>query len=284
MKRTYWGEFTEKPQNEEELAKKLELDKQVMFEKRSELKILHSSVYFEPKENRIKLQHKNSTVNQIVGLKQKQELIEELIDTSQNDQFTFQQIVPTLQTTLDVFPNRISAPKTLNTLNCFISTVSSEFTHGKPKDIPKVNKKCAEMALKKSICGLVRINDFTEIKDSALQLLADSTEYFYKALMDSIVNVLTNDDRDTETEIDVLTFEKAYFNLTSESSAVFINYFKNEIYNRHQKTASEFTDKVSELKNIVDSQYNLNEFQHADFPSHFYMKEEIKQEFDDYDT
>jgi hypothetical protein len=102
--------------------------------------------------------------------------------------------------------------------------------------------------------------------------------------MDSIVNVLTNDDRDTETDIDVLTVEKAYFNLTSESSTVFINYFKNEIYNRHQKTASEFTEKVSELKNIVDSQYNLNEFQNSDFPSHFYMKEEIKQEFDDYDT
>jgi hypothetical protein len=156
MKRNYWGEFTEKAQDEEELAKKLELDKQVMFEKRSELKILHSSVYFEPKEHRIKLQHKNTAVNQIVGLKQKQELIEELIDTSQNDQYTFQQIVPTLQTTLDVFPQKISPPKTLNSLNCFISTVSSEFTHGKPKDVPKINKKCVEMALKKSICGIVR--------------------------------------------------------------------------------------------------------------------------------
>lgn len=286
MKRNHWGEFTEKVQNDEELAKKSELDKQVMFEKRSELKILHSSVFFELKEKKINLQHKNSAVNQIVGLKKKQELIEELIETSQTDQYTFQQVVPTLQTTLDVFPKVLpsSVPKNLSNLNCFISTVSSDFTTGKPKNVQKINKKCAELALRKSICGLVRITDFTEVKSSALQLLVDATDHFYKELMESIVNVLTNDNRDTETEIDVLTFEKAYFNLTSESSTIFINYFKNDIYNRHQRTAIEFTDKVSELKNIVDTQYNLSEFQHSDFPSHFFVKEEIKQEFDDYDT
>jgi hypothetical protein len=286
MKRKLWGEFKEK-QDDEELAKKLELDRQIIFEKRSELKILHSSVYFEPKENRIQLNHKNPAVNQIVGLKQKQELIQELIETSQNDIYTFQQILPGLNSTLESFPTKIVTPKVNDKLNCFISTIRSDFTTGKPKNVQKVNKKCVDLALRKSICGLLRITDFTEITESALQLLTDSVDHFYKSLMESVVNVLTFDDRDTETDIDIMTFEKAYFNLMSESSTVFLNYFKNEIYGKHHQTASEFTDKVAELKNIVDTHHNLliNEIQHSDYSSNsqFYIKEEVKQEYDEYD-
>lgn len=285
MKRNHWGECRER-KDEEELTKKLDLDRQVMFEKRSELKILHSSVYFEPKENRIQLDHKNVLVNQIVGLKKKQQLIQELISTSNNDVYTFQQILPTLSSTLDILlPTSIPTPKTNDKLNCFISTIQTDFVRGKPKDVQKVNKKCIDLALKKSLCGILKITDFEQITESALQLLIDSMDYFYKTLMESVVNVLTNDDRDTETDIDLITFEKAYFNLTNESSTVFLNYFKNEIYNKHQQTAKDFTEKVSELKNIVDTHHNIfiNEMQSSDF-SNFYVKEEIKQEFDDYDT
>ncbi|KAG5682232.1 hypothetical protein PVAND_011597 [Polypedilum vanderplanki] len=289
MKRKHWGEFKEK-QDDVELAKKLEMDRQIIFEKRSELKILHSSVYFEPKENRIQLSHKNPAVNQIVGLKQKQELIQELIDTSQNDVYTFQQILPGLNSTLEVFPTKIVTPKVNDKLNCFISTIQNDFTTGKPKNIQKkVNKKCVDLALRKSICGLLRITDFTDITESALQLMTDSVDHFYKSLMESIVNVLNFDDRDTETDIDIMTFEKAFFNLMNESSTVFLNYFKNEIYLKNQQVATEFTEKVAELKKVVNdnSHQNLliNEIQHSEFStnSQFYIKEEVKQEYDDYE-
>jgi hypothetical protein len=56
-------------------------------------------------------------------------------------------------------------------------------------------------------------------------MLIDATEQFYKSLVESIVNVLEAD-RETETEIDLDTFEKAYFNVTNESFLAFLSYFK----------------------------------------------------------
>lgn len=234
----------------------------------------------------IKLLSKNQTVNQIVGLKHKQEMIQELIDTSQSDQYSFQQIVPILKESIESIPSKITLKhnEKFNKL-CFIPPKPTPFTTGKPKEIQKVNKNCVQLALKKSICGLVRVTDYTNISESALTMFSDATDHFFKSLMESIVTVLTNDDRETETDVDLLTFERAYFSLTGDSSTVFFNYFKKEIIDKHQQTADAFTSKVSELKTIVDNQQSaLHEMSQPDFYQSFFVKEEIKQEFDDYET
>lgn len=253
-----------------------------------ELKILHSSVYFEPKETHIKLLSRNQTVNQIIGLKQKQEMLEELIETSNSDSFGFQQLVPTLKESIEAIPTHIPTARHNDKFNklCFIPSVPSSFTTGKPKEIQKVNKACVELALKKSICGLARITDYTDISQSALTMFADSVDHYFKSLMESIVTVLINDDRETETDLDLMTFERAFFALTGDSATVFFNYFKSEIHDKHQQTVSNFTSKVAELKTIVDSHQSIvNEVpDQPDFYQSFFVKEEIKQEFDDYET
>lgn len=252
-----------------------------------ELKILHSSVYFEPKETHIKLLSKNQTVNQIIGLQQKKDMLQELITTSQSDQYNFQQMIPTLKESLEAIPSNIPTPKHNDKFNkiCFIPPFPTNFTTGKPKEVQKVNKTCVQLALKKSICGLARLTDYTETSESALTMLTDAVDHFFKSLMESIVTVLTNDDRDTETDVDLLTFERAYYALTGDSSTVFFNYFKNEIHDKHEQAVATFSNKVAELKTIVDSHQALvNEMPQPDFYQSFFVKEEIKQEFDDYET
>jgi len=286
MKRQLWGELSEEP-DEATMAKQIEIDQEIMMDKRGELKILHSSVFFEPKETHIKLTSKNQTVNQIIGLQQKCEMIQELIESSHSDQYNFQQMIPTLKESLEAIPPHIPTPKHNDKFNkiCFIPPVPTNFTTGKPKEIQKVNKTCVQLALKKSICGLARLTDYTETSESALTMFADAVDHFFKSLMESIVTVLTNDDRETETEVDLMTFERAYFALTGDSSTVFFNYFKKEIHDKHQHTVSAFTTKVAELKTIVDSHQSLiNEMPQPDFYQSFFVKEEIKQEFDDYET
>lgn len=304
MKRQLWGELSEQP-DEATMAKQIEIDQDIMIDKRGlfgkyfcfsspkikfpgELKILHSSVFFEPKEIHIKLLSRNQSVNQIIGLKQKQEMLDELIETSVSDQYQFQQLVPTLKESLEAIPTHIPTPKHNDKFNklCFIPPIPTNFTTGKPKEVQKVNKTCVQLALKKSICGLTRITDYSEVSESALTMFTDAVDHFFKSLMESIVTVLTNEDRETETDVDLMTFERAYFALTSESSTTFFNYFKKDIHDKHQQTVASFANKISELKSIVDSQQSLiNEMQQPDFYQGFFVKEEIKQEeFDDYGT
>lgn len=245
-----------------------------------ELKILHSSVFFEPKETHIKLLSRNQTVNQIIGLKQKQDMIQELIETSNSDHYGFQQLLPTLRESIEKIPPQIPTIKHNDKFNR-----ATSFTKGKSKEIQKVNKTCVELALKKSICGLARITEYTDISKSALTMFTDAVDHFFRSLMESIVSILVSDDLETETDIDIMTFERAFFALTGDSSTVFFNYFKNEIHDKHQQTVSNFTNKVSELKTIVEShQSAVNEMQQPDFYQSFFVKEEIKQEFDDYET
>lgn len=234
----------------------------------------------------IKLLSKNKTVNQIIGLKQKEEMIQELIDTS--DQYGFQQLVPIIKESIEVIPSRIPSARHNDKFNklCFIPPVPSNFTTGKPKEIHKVNKTCVRLALKKSICGLARITDYTDISDSALTMFTDAVDHFYKSLMESIINVLTNDDRDTETDVDLLSFERAFFAMTGDSATIFFNYFKQEIHDKHQQTVSSFSNKMAELKTIVDNHQStlINEMQQPDFYHNLFVKDEIKQEYDDYET
>lgn len=284
MKRKHWGEISSFA-NHEQLTQTVQEDQKIIFDKRSELKILHSSVFLEDKHRNISLIHRNSSINAIVGIKQKQELIQELIEASQYNLLNFQQMLPTLRETLPILSQNFSIPRP----NCFITTSKSDFIAGKPKQVPKINKNCVEQALKKSICGLVRITDFTDIQTSALTLLTDCVDHFYKSMMESIVNVFTNENRETETDVDILTFEKAYFKLTNESSTTLLLNYANSIYNKHHQTLTEFSEKVEELKGIVETSHQgevgiFNEINSSDFSSHFFVKQEdIKQEIDDYE-
>jgi hypothetical protein len=207
-------------------------------------------------------------------------MIQDLIESQISDEFGFSQLLPVLKESLEAIPSQIPTPRHNDKMNkiCFIPS-STNFTAGKPKkEIQKVNKHCVDLALKKSICGLTRLTDYTEITDSALTMFNDAVDHFFKSLMESIVNVLTTLDRETETDVDLRIFERSYFALTGESATTFFNYFKREIHDKHQATVSSFTQKVSELKNIVESHQSIP---NEDFYQNFFVKEEIKQEFDD---
>ena len=101
--------------------------------------------------------------------------------------------------------------------------------------------------------------------------------------MESIINVLTDENRETETDVDILTLEKAHFHLTNESSTSLLLNYANSIYNKHQQTIEEFSEKVEELKGIVEGQSEggiFNEINSSDFSSNFFVKQE---EIDDFE-
>lgn len=283
MKRKHWGDLP-KDNDEEKLARINDIDKKIIIDKRSELKILHSSVFLEQSKNETRCEIKNPEVNAIIGIKQKQELIQELIDTSNYNSLNFQQMLPTLKETLPILsscPLRLKTPR----YNCFLpSSSQSDFARGKPKQIPKINKECVEIAMKKSICGLVRVHGgFTSITTSALTLFTDVLSQFYKSLIEEIVNVMTNENRESDTEVDVLCFERAYFQLMNDSSASLLLNYATNIFNKHKETALEFNEKVDELKSIVESHQGLFNEMSSAFPANFFVKQEseIKQEIEE---
>lgn len=278
----HWGEFNNCDfQDEATKAKRIEEDQQIMLEKdeHGELKILLTDLIFEEKLQMKKIKSKDEKLNQIVSFRRKKDILQEIIDMSKEDQYNFQHLLPIIRDSLNLLPTEIPIQRQSRhnpLLNKMSITSQSSFTAGKPKDIKKINKTCVRLALRKSICGLASLH-FHDANQSAINMLTDSVEHFYKSLMESIVTVLTNEDRDTATDIDVLTFEKAYFALTGESSTSFFNYFKTQSI-KHAETVTIFNDKLSELRNIVVSAQSSNVPQ-----NNFYLKQEIKNEMEDYE-
>ena len=194
-----------------------------------------------------RLHLKNNTVNQIIGLKRKQEIIESIIDTYQ---WNLQGSSITLSS-LQNIPTQINPTNTNKRFVNFIPPKKTVFTTGKPKEILKINKSCVELALRKSICGLVRLTNFNEIDESALVMFTDAVNHFYKSLMESVVSVLLNENRETDTLLDIITVEKALLAMAHQSMTSFYNYFKNEIYQKHIETVNDFNEKLNDLKEVV---------------------------------
>lgn len=133
----------------------------------------------------------------------------------------------------------------------FINPDKTPFTEGKPKEIPKISRATAHAALRKSICGLVRLTKFSEIEDSALTMMVDAIDNFYILFLEAITNLLTDENPAIDNQLDVMKVEKAYFNFTNQSITSFHNYIKNEINHKNQNEINNFIDQFNEYDKLV---------------------------------
>ena len=133
----------------------------------------------------------------------------------------------------------------------FITPDKTPFTEGKPKEVAKISQASAHAALRKSICGLVRLTKFSEIEESALTMMVDAIDNFYILFIEAITNLLIDENPAIDNQLDVMKVEKAYFNFTNQSITSFHNYMKTEINHKNQNEINNFTDKFNEYDKLV---------------------------------
>jgi STAGA complex 65 subunit gamma len=120
-----------------------------------------------------------------------------------------------------------------------------------PKNYTELTKPTVLEALKKSLCGLLKMSGFTEIDDSALKMYVDGIDEFYKSIMENVRDVMIAEDREKENMLDILILEKAYTNLSNKSLTTLHNYFKDEIIKSNRDEINEFKDIFQEYDKML---------------------------------
>lgn len=121
-----------------------------------------------------------------------------------------------------------------------------------PKNYSQLTKPTVLEALKKSLCGLLKMVGFTEIEESCLTMFVDGIDEFYKSLMENVRDVLVAEDRETENELDVMTLEKAYINVSNKSLTTNLhNYFKDTILKTNRDEIADFKEAEFEYNKLL---------------------------------
>lgn len=162
------------------------------------------------------------------------EAVQSLIDTyTSNGMSHPSQIMPNLDFPIENNENLVRDDKFLKPL-WYLPAVDTPFSRGTPVNVPTITKPVVVAALRKSISGLLRLKGFNgiyiqcvkmcryifkyifflECNESALVMLMDGVDEFFKCLLESVNNVLLNENRDV---IVSNSFQNRYFFLNSLS-------------------------------------------------------------------
>lgn len=163
----------------------------------------------------------------------------------------------------------------------FIPHEESDFVRGVPKKSMKIAKPAVEVGLRKCISGLLRVAGFTETNESALVMMVDALDQFYKLLLENTRSVLLNEEREEENKIDILTLEKGYFGLTKQSLTSLHNYYKHENIHRNKTEITEFKETFQEYDKLLQENnmvFQQQQQQQQDANNYIDLPTTIKEE------
>lgn len=99
---------------------------------------------------------------------------------------------------------------------------------------------------------------FSETNESALQMLTDGLDEFYKCFVARLNDVLVNESRDVRKTLDVAIVERGYFQLTRNSLTSLHNYHKHDIVQRNSAERQEFQEIFHEYDRLMQQSQNLH--------------------------
>ncbi|XP_058818781.1 uncharacterized protein LOC131681764 [Topomyia yanbarensis] len=252
MKRKYWGSLEDGSDKKKEVSSNEIVLPMTKMEKFQQIKLPYTI-------NRGKsIPLKNPLVTQTVEVMNQTEMIQTLIDTySTKSGYSYIlnpcQLMPNIDfppaNTADLSGNeKISRPL------WFVNPHDSRFTRGEPKNYPKLTRPVLMQALRKVICGLLRVTGFSEINESALIMMVDGIDQYMRLLCESMRDVLVSEGRETESTLDILTLEKGYFSVTKRSVTSLHNYYK-ELGNKNKNEIREFKEIFQEYDKLLQENH-----------------------------
>lgn len=267
MPRQLWGKIKETSAKENETEKMVPV-----AAKRSKLEEMQERLPSSAKKS-VELQVKNPLVTQTIEVMKQTEMLQSLIDTYSNKSGTSNYLLNPCQMIPEVdFPPEnaadfINDDKFAKPI-WFIPPIESSFARGVPQVYPQINPKICRVALRKAVCGQLRVCGFTDISESALVLFTDAAQEFMRNLMQRIREVHANNPQiEMENEVEVKSLEKAYYSLTNTSLTNVHNYFKHQLVARNRSEIAEFNGVLQEYDKLMKESQSMQkeDFQEGDF-------------------
>ncbi|XP_055523982.1 uncharacterized protein LOC129717823 [Wyeomyia smithii] len=252
MKRKHWGSLEDGSDKKNEIASNEIILPMTKMEKFQQIKLPYTIT----REKRIPL--KNPLVTQTVEVMNQTEMIQTLIDTYSTKSGHSYILNP-----CQLMPNIDFPPANTADLNrnekilrplWFANPHDSRFTRGEPRSYPKLTRPVLIQALRKVICGLLRVAGFSEINESALIMMVDGIDQYMRLLCESMRDVLVSEGREAQSTLDILTLEKSYFAVSKRSVTSLHNYYK-ELGNKNKNEIREFKDIFQEYDKLLQENH-----------------------------
>ncbi|XP_055606428.1 uncharacterized protein LOC129754399 [Uranotaenia lowii] len=252
MKRKHWGSFEDGSDRKKEVQSSEIVLPMTKMEKFQQIKLPYTIT----REKRIPL--KNPLVTQTIEVMNQTEMIQTLIDTySTKSGYSYILNPCQLMPNIDFPPANtadLSRNEKITRPFWFVNPHDSKFTRGEPKNYPRLTRPVLMQALRKVICGLLRVAGFSEINESALIMAVDGMDQYMRLICEAMRDVLVSDGRETESCLDVVTLERGFHGVTKRSITSLHNYYK-EITNKNKNEIREFKDIFQEYDKLLQENH-----------------------------
>lgn len=152
----------------------------------------------------------------------------------------------------------------------FTPPVDTAYSRGDPQDYPEISSDTCRQAVRKVMCGMLRLAGFTDCSESAVQVLTDATEEFLRSFVGEYRGCYDSDPRlQKTTSLKLLPLERAYTAITGTSLTQVHNYYKHKVIARNRVEIGEFNGVLQEYDKLMkESQSSMQKQQlqqHQDF-------------------
>uniref|UniRef100_A0A182N0C4 Bromodomain associated domain-containing protein n=1 Tax=Anopheles dirus TaxID=7168 RepID=A0A182N0C4_9DIPT len=249
MKRNHWGKF----KDEVDARKEMEANEIVLtmskMDKFQQIKLPYTIT----REKRVPL--KNPLVTQTVEVMKQTEMIQTLIDTYStksgcNYILNPCQLMPTVHFPASNVVDLTRTEKITRPL-WFVAPASTAFTRGDAKNYVKLSKPVVLQALRKAACGLLCMEGFSEINESALIMIVDGLDQYLRLLTTTMRAAQTgrqNEELGSVPTVEMV--ERMYHAIGRSSVCELHNYFKR-LMNKNRNEVREFKDIYQEYDRLL---------------------------------
>ncbi|KAH8343209.1 STAGA complex 65 subunit gamma [Drosophila kikkawai] len=232
----------------------------------------------QPEDNHHLVELKSSLVTQTIEVMKQTEVLQSLIETYSNKNGSSNYLLnPCLMIPEVDFPPENAADlvggQKFQKPIWFTPTVDTAYSRGDPQPYPEISSHVCRQALRKVMCGMLRLAGFTDCSESAVQLLTDATEEFLRSFIGEYRGFYDAEPRlQKSTVLKLVPLERAYTGVTGTSLTQVHNYYKHKVMARNRVEIGEFNSVLQEYDKLMkESQSSMlhkqhhNEFNGSDF-------------------
>ncbi|XP_001985012.2 uncharacterized protein LOC6557105 [Drosophila grimshawi] len=262
IQREYWGEI-------EEESNALTPDNYVStYAKKRKLDEIRQQGDPMPMDKHDKMELKSSLVTQTIEVMKQTEVLQSLIDTYSNTNGSSNYLLNPCQMIPEVdFPpenaaDLVSEQKFQKPI-WFIPTVDTAYSRGDPQSYPELSSNMCRHAMRKAMCGLLRLAGFTDCSEAAVILLTDAAESFLRSLIAKYRSFYDMDSKLKKmTTLQLVPLEQAYVSKTGTSLTQVHNYYKHKVIARNRTEIAEFDSVLQEYDKLMkESQSSMQKQQ-----------------------
>ncbi|XP_053662847.1 uncharacterized protein LOC128711976 [Anopheles marshallii] len=248
MKRNYWGKMVDGADTCKELGANDIVLTMSKMDKFQQIKLPYTIT----REKRVPL--KNPLVTQTVEVMKQTEMIQTLIDTYStksgcNYILNPCQLMPTVH-----FPSSnvvdLTRMEKITRPFWFVLPDETPFTRGTCKNFVKLSKPVVLQALRKAACGLLCMEGFSEINESALIMIVDGLDQYLRLLTSALRTAYTEQDEEIGPVPTLVMVERMHQSIGRSSMYHLHNYYK-KLMNKNRDEVREFKDIYQEYDRLL---------------------------------